>query len=292
MLDWWRKRIRGRKERIGVWKKGWRAGAIAAGSEGFGQINHLVFDRFCILYFSFSTSQWAQNTLKTVYQWPRRWSPSPWAATPSDLRRMTCERPPPPQCNLPQSVCAKRSFTRPHFSPARFRTPNIHRSIMESSPCTPTSFKSASALQEAKYGPLKLPVRSELTSSLVPLPCCGSLEVSSCAADGGVHQTGADGVCHWTTSSEEDQTGGKRAAEAAEVFVQSEGNINTSFPLFLSLVAGWCFSLLPFRQSGLLWSVLVARWSPLASGARVCSGKDKNFTRSSSHPAAVRKKCL
>eukprot|EP00066_Takifugu_rubripes_P021039 XP_011610305.1 PREDICTED: transcriptional activator Myb isoform X2 [Takifugu rubripes] len=38
-----------------------------------------------------------------------------------------------------------------------FRTPNIRRSIMESSPCTPTPFKSASALQEAKYGPLKLP---------------------------------------------------------------------------------------------------------------------------------------
>uniref|UniRef100_H3DFW9 Transcriptional activator Myb n=1 Tax=Tetraodon nigroviridis TaxID=99883 RepID=H3DFW9_TETNG len=41
-----------------------------------------------------------------------------------------------------------------------FRTPNIRRSIMESSPCTPTPFKSASALQEAKYGPLKLPLTS------------------------------------------------------------------------------------------------------------------------------------
>lgn len=40
---------------------------------------------------------------------------------------------------------------------------------MESSPCTPTPFKSASALQEAKYGPLKLPVSSKLTSSLAVL---------------------------------------------------------------------------------------------------------------------------
>ncbi|XP_059212457.1 transcriptional activator Myb isoform X1 [Centropristis striata] len=37
-----------------------------------------------------------------------------------------------------------------------FRTPNIRRSIMESSPCTPTPFRSALAMQEAKYGPLKL----------------------------------------------------------------------------------------------------------------------------------------
>ncbi|XP_003971619.2 transcriptional activator Myb [Takifugu rubripes] len=50
-----------------------------------------------------------------------------------------------------------------------FRTPNIRRSIMESSPCTPTPFKSASALQEAKYGPLKLPVSSKLTNSLAVL---------------------------------------------------------------------------------------------------------------------------
>ncbi|KAM7395515.1 hypothetical protein PAMA_007000 [Pampus argenteus] len=37
-----------------------------------------------------------------------------------------------------------------------FRTPNICRSILESSPCTPTPFRSALALQEAKYGPIKL----------------------------------------------------------------------------------------------------------------------------------------
>ncbi|XP_041831035.1 transcriptional activator Myb isoform X1 [Melanotaenia boesemani] len=37
-----------------------------------------------------------------------------------------------------------------------FRTPNIRRSIQESTPRTPTPFRSTLALQEAKYGPLKL----------------------------------------------------------------------------------------------------------------------------------------
>ncbi|XP_061560563.1 transcriptional activator Myb isoform X2 [Phycodurus eques] len=37
-----------------------------------------------------------------------------------------------------------------------FTTPNIRRSILGSSPCTATSFRAALALQEAKYGPLKL----------------------------------------------------------------------------------------------------------------------------------------
>ncbi|XP_028253653.1 transcriptional activator Myb isoform X2 [Parambassis ranga] len=37
-----------------------------------------------------------------------------------------------------------------------FRTPNIRRSILESTPRTPTPFRSTLALQEAKYGPLKL----------------------------------------------------------------------------------------------------------------------------------------
>lgn len=45
---------------------------------------------------------------------------------------------------------------RPQKENEMFRTPNIRRSIMESSPCTPTPFRSAQALQEAKYGPLKL----------------------------------------------------------------------------------------------------------------------------------------
>ncbi|XP_035534015.1 transcriptional activator Myb isoform X3 [Morone saxatilis] len=45
---------------------------------------------------------------------------------------------------------------RPQKENEMFRTPNIRRLIMESSPCTPTPFRSALALQEAKYGPLKL----------------------------------------------------------------------------------------------------------------------------------------
>lgn len=39
------------------------------------------------------------------------------------------------------------------------------------------------------------------------------------AADGGVHQAGADGVCHRAASAEEDQTGGKHAAAAAEALI-------------------------------------------------------------------------
>ncbi|XP_061563040.1 transcriptional activator Myb isoform X2 [Cololabis saira] len=45
---------------------------------------------------------------------------------------------------------------RPHKGNELFRTPNIPRSILESSPRTPTPFRSTLALQEAKYGPLKL----------------------------------------------------------------------------------------------------------------------------------------
>uniref|UniRef100_A0A8C8DGA2 Transcriptional activator Myb n=1 Tax=Oryzias sinensis TaxID=183150 RepID=A0A8C8DGA2_9TELE len=42
------------------------------------------------------------------------------------------------------------------ISVLRFRTPNIHRSIMESTPRTPTPFRPTLTLQEAKYGPPKL----------------------------------------------------------------------------------------------------------------------------------------
>ncbi|XP_037541335.1 transcriptional activator Myb [Nematolebias whitei] len=45
---------------------------------------------------------------------------------------------------------------RPQKENEIFRTPNIRRSILESSPCTPTPFRSSLAFQEAKYGPLKL----------------------------------------------------------------------------------------------------------------------------------------
>uniref|UniRef100_A0A8C8DGM7 Transcriptional activator Myb n=1 Tax=Oryzias sinensis TaxID=183150 RepID=A0A8C8DGM7_9TELE len=45
---------------------------------------------------------------------------------------------------------------RPQKDTEMFRTPNIHRSIMESTPRTPTPFRPTLTLQEAKYGPPKL----------------------------------------------------------------------------------------------------------------------------------------
>uniref|UniRef100_A0A8D3DBN7 Transcriptional activator Myb n=1 Tax=Scophthalmus maximus TaxID=52904 RepID=A0A8D3DBN7_SCOMX len=61
-------------------------------------------------------------------------------------------------------------------SSSRFRTPTICRSIMESSPRTPTPFRSALALQEAKYGPLKLlnvPLEQQMVNSIKqePMEC-------------------------------------------------------------------------------------------------------------------------
>ncbi|XP_054474307.1 transcriptional activator Myb isoform X2 [Anoplopoma fimbria] len=57
-----------------------------------------------------------------------------------------------------------------------FRTPNIRRSIMESSPCTPTPFRSSLAMQEAKYGPVKLldsPLDQQMVKSIKqePMEC-------------------------------------------------------------------------------------------------------------------------
>ncbi|XP_041660436.1 transcriptional activator Myb isoform X2 [Cheilinus undulatus] len=57
-----------------------------------------------------------------------------------------------------------------------FRTPNIRRSILESSPCTPTPFRSALALHETKYGPLKLlntPLEQQMVESIKqePMEC-------------------------------------------------------------------------------------------------------------------------
>lgn len=40
----------------------------------------------------------------------------------------------------------------------RFRTPTIRRSILGTTPRTPTPFKNALAAQEKKYGPLKVVV--------------------------------------------------------------------------------------------------------------------------------------
>uniref|UniRef100_A0A667XKY4 Transcriptional activator Myb n=1 Tax=Myripristis murdjan TaxID=586833 RepID=A0A667XKY4_9TELE len=83
------------------------------------------------------------------------------------------------------SVSLQNSFkfsTKTHLSPMsdssplRFRTPNIRRSILESSPRTPTPFRSALVLQEAKYGPLKLlngPLDQEVVESIKqePMEC-------------------------------------------------------------------------------------------------------------------------
>ncbi|KAM9339343.1 LOW QUALITY PROTEIN: transcriptional activator Myb [Symphorus nematophorus] len=65
---------------------------------------------------------------------------------------------------------------RPQKENEMFRTPNIRRSIMESSPCTPTPFRSTPALQEAKYGPLKLlnvPLEQQMVESIKqePMEC-------------------------------------------------------------------------------------------------------------------------
>ncbi|XP_042359927.1 transcriptional activator Myb isoform X2 [Plectropomus leopardus] len=65
---------------------------------------------------------------------------------------------------------------RPQKENEMFRTPNIRRSILESSPCTPTPFRSALAMQEAKYGPLKLlnsPLEQQMVESIKqePMEC-------------------------------------------------------------------------------------------------------------------------
>ncbi|XP_041815045.1 transcriptional activator Myb isoform X1 [Chelmon rostratus] len=65
---------------------------------------------------------------------------------------------------------------RPQKENEMFRTPNIRRSIMESSPCTPTPFRSALALQEAKYGLPKLlnvPLEKQMVESIKqePMEC-------------------------------------------------------------------------------------------------------------------------
>ncbi|XP_040920818.1 transcriptional activator Myb isoform X1 [Toxotes jaculatrix] len=65
---------------------------------------------------------------------------------------------------------------RPQKENEMFRTPNICRSILESSPRTPTPFRSALALQEAKYGPLKLlntPIEQQMVNSIKqePMEC-------------------------------------------------------------------------------------------------------------------------
>ncbi|XP_073349047.1 transcriptional activator Myb isoform X2 [Pagrus major] len=59
---------------------------------------------------------------------------------------------------------------RPHKENEMFRTPNIRRSIMESSPCTPTPFRSTLALQEAKYGPMVESIKQEPMECAIDQP--------------------------------------------------------------------------------------------------------------------------
>lgn len=177
---------------------------------------------FCSFY-SFSTSQWAQSPLMTIYEWARLWTPSPLSTTLSGpTKKMKCER-----LHLLLLFCCysyrhlsfKMLFNQPFVFVFvfRFRTPNIRRSILESTPRTPTPFRSTLTLQEAKYGPLKLLVRGlnytwvlnslhYLPSSVLQRPQ-DSLKVVPFpeyhfgAADGRVYQAGANGVCYWAASS-------------------------------------------------------------------------------------------
>uniref|UniRef100_A0A671WC91 Transcriptional activator Myb n=1 Tax=Sparus aurata TaxID=8175 RepID=A0A671WC91_SPAAU len=59
---------------------------------------------------------------------------------------------------------------RPQKENEMFRTPNIRRSIMESSPCTPTPFRSTLALQEAKYGPMVESIKQEPMECAIDQP--------------------------------------------------------------------------------------------------------------------------
>ncbi|XP_026174770.1 transcriptional activator Myb isoform X2 [Mastacembelus armatus] len=67
---------------------------------------------------------------------------------------------------------------RPHKENEMFRTPNIRRSILESSPRTPTPFRSPLALQETKFGPLMVkivnpPLEQQMVESIKqePMEC-------------------------------------------------------------------------------------------------------------------------
>ncbi|XP_008295230.1 transcriptional activator Myb [Stegastes partitus] len=68
---------------------------------------------------------------------------------------------------------------RPQKENEMFRTPNIRRSILESTPRTPTPFRSTLALQEAKYGPPKLqntPLEQQMVESIKQEPMECSIE--------------------------------------------------------------------------------------------------------------------
>ncbi|XP_023662405.1 transcriptional activator Myb [Paramormyrops kingsleyae] len=80
----------------------------------------------------------------------------------------------PPLTSTP--VCSQKSLSaaslhrdhvlKPQKENDIFRTPNLRRSIMETSPRTPTPFRTSLALQEIKYGPLKMLPHSPMQPDL------------------------------------------------------------------------------------------------------------------------------
>lgn len=68
---------------------------------------------------------------------------------------------------------------RPQKDNDMFRTPNIRRSILESSPLTPTPFRSTLAMQDTKYGALKM-LNTPLDQQIVD---CIKQEPMECAIE-------------------------------------------------------------------------------------------------------------
>jgi len=147
---------------------------------------------FCIFTSShppWSTRLFGHESLLSLIEWLIHWFPSVcftvsqpanesgtlWQQFTNELARglQASYR---PLCQAPEREWNVSGFSSHHIQNAdlwfpglfqaslfvfllRFRTPNIRRSILESTPRTPTPFRSPLGLQEAKYGPLKLLVR-------------------------------------------------------------------------------------------------------------------------------------
>ncbi|XP_059129028.1 transcriptional activator Myb isoform X6 [Peromyscus eremicus] len=84
----------------------------------------------------------------------------PFLNTPSNHENSALEGPSLPSTPLSghklTTPCHRDQTVKPQKENSVFRTPAIKRSILESSPRTPTPFKHALAAQEIKYGPLKM----------------------------------------------------------------------------------------------------------------------------------------
>ncbi|XP_059129023.1 transcriptional activator Myb isoform X1 [Peromyscus eremicus] len=87
-------------------------------------------------------------------------SPTQFLNTPSNHENSALEGPSLPSTPLSghklTTPCHRDQTVKPQKENSVFRTPAIKRSILESSPRTPTPFKHALAAQEIKYGPLKM----------------------------------------------------------------------------------------------------------------------------------------